>query len=148
MAGKRREPNGTDQRMNAKIERTIVPTVCLLLLAGSGYSADQVWTSAGGLYRVSFTSELDPIEINRIHSWVLHVEGSDGDPLEGAEITLEGGMPAHDHGLPTLPRITAELGNGDYRVEGMRFHMGGDWEITVTISADDDRETCVISLQL
>ena len=134
--------------MTAPFRRALLPTVCLLIAGGSAHSEAQYWSSANGLFRVSFVSELDPIEINRIHSWVMHVEAANGDPFEGADITIEGGMPEHDHGLPTLPRVTADLGNGDYRVEGMRFHMSGDWEIVVTISAGEDQDTCVISLRL
>ena len=68
--------------------------------------------------------------------------------MEGAAITLEGGMPEHDHGLPTSPRMTAELGSGDYRIEGIRFHMSGVWEITATIIIDDTHNLCVIPLEL
>jgi hypothetical protein len=57
-------------------------------------------------------------------------------------------MPLHNHGLPTDPKMTAELGGGDYRVEGMRFHMNGDWELTVTVDVDGRRDTVVIPLTL
>ena len=129
--------------------RWLMPAICLALVpSGDSRSADQVWTSASGLFRVSYSSDLDPIEINRIHTWVIHIETATGTPLDGAEVTLEGGMPEHDHGLPTSPRVTANLGNGDYLVEGMRFHMGGGWEITVTIDTGADRDTCLIPLRL
>ncbi len=111
-------------------------------------AAHTEWRSQAGLYRVSYRSELDPIEINKIHSWVLHVTTADGRPVENAEITFNGGMPAHNHGLPTEPSVTKYLGSGDYRVEGIRFHMAGDWEITVTISTSLGRDTCTIPLKL
>jgi len=57
-------------------------------------------------------------------------------------------MPLHDHGLPTRPRVTEELGNGDYRLQGMRFHMTGAWEITLLIRAGETEDTVVISLKL
>ena len=81
-------------------------------------SADsRVLISQAGLFHVSYKSKLQPIAINRIHNWVLHVELADGQPVTNADITVEGGMPAHDHGLPTLPRITQSLGNGEYLLE-------------------------------
>ncbi|MFQ5981955.1 MAG: FixH family protein [Woeseiaceae bacterium] len=104
--------------------------------------------SQSGLFHVSYQSKLDPIVINRIHSWVLHVETVDGHPVADADIVVEGGMPAHDHGLPTRPRMTQSLGDGDYLIEGMRFHMNGYWEIAITISTDGDRDTVVIPLEL
>jgi hypothetical protein len=57
-------------------------------------------------------------------------------------------MPEHDHGLPTKPRITEELGGGDYRLEGMRFHMSGYWEVVVSIVTDAGSFEVTIALQL
>ena len=83
-----------------------------------------------------------------MHSWILHVETEDGEPVEGARIEVDGGMPAHDHGLATRPRVTAELGDGDYQLDGVRFHMGGYWEMVITIASDEFEETVVVSLTL
>jgi hypothetical protein len=120
----------------------------LLVASATVGAAGSQWSSQAGLYRVSYRSELDPIEINKIHAWVLHVTTADGRPVENAEITFNGGMPAHNHGMPTQPSVTQYLGGGDYRVEGIRFHMAGDWEITVTISTKLGRDTCTIPLKL
>ncbi len=108
----------------------------------------RVRISQSGLFQVSFESKQQPIAINQIHSWVLHVETADGQPVANADITLSGGMPAHDHGLPTSPRMTQYLGNGEYLIEGIRFHMNGSWDIVITISAGGDRDTVVIRLEL
>jgi hypothetical protein len=106
------------------------------------------WVSENGAFAVSFDSSLQPIVINQIHTWVLHIETDDAAPVSGAEVSVIGGMPAHDHGLPTRPRVSKELGDGDYRLEGMRFHMQGDWEISITISAGGSTDTVKIALQL
>ena len=112
-------------------------------------SADsRVRISQSGLFQVSYESKQYPIVINRIHSWVLHVATAGGQPVANADITLLGGMPEHDHGLPTSPRMTQYLDNGEYLIEGIRFHMNGSWEITITISAGGDRDTVVILLEL
>ena len=89
----------------------------------------------------------DP-EINTMHPWILHIENDDGLEIEGATIDVEGGMPEHNHGLPTKPLVTTELGNGDYRLEGMRFHMSGYWEIIINITTDDGTSRVIIPLQL
>jgi hypothetical protein len=57
-------------------------------------------------------------------------------------------MPLHDHGMPTRPRVTADLGGGRYRLDGLRFHMNGDWEIVLEILANGSRDTVVIKLVL
>ena len=128
--------------------RAAAVVVALLLLCApiSDALADE-WVSSRGIYTVSFESSLEPIEINRIHSWILHIT-SNGEPVTGASLAVSGGMPAHDHGMPTRPRVTAELGNGEYRLEGMRFHMGGDWEVSVEIKANGKTDTVVVTLAL
>ncbi len=113
-----------------------------------GSADSRVWISQSGLFLVSYQSQQHPITINRMHSWVLHVETADGQPVANADITMLGGMPEHDHGLPTSPRMTQYLGNGEYLIEGIRFHMNGSWEITITISAGGDRDTAAILLEL
>lgn len=92
--------------------------------------------SDAGLFRVSWSADSGTPPLNQIHTWTLHVETADGQPVEGATITVDGGMPQHGHGLPTRPQVTADLGNGDYRVEGMKFQMLGWWEVKFNISAD------------
>ena len=39
-------------------------------------------------------------------------------------------------------------GNAEYLVEGLRFHMNGYWEISITINAGGDRDTIIIPLEL
>jgi hypothetical protein len=99
-------------------------------------------------YIVTYTTPDGPPEINRMHSWILYIESESGEPVEGADIEVDGGMPAHDHGLPTRPRVTEDLGGGYYRLDGVRFHMSGYWEIVVTIRSDTSEDTVVIPLTL
>jgi hypothetical protein len=106
------------------------------------------WTSQRGMFVVSYRSTLEPIQINKLHAWLIHIENAAGEAVVGATIEASGGMPAHNHGLPTRPRVTAELGGGDYRLDGMRFHMAGQWQVTLRISADGNTDTVVIALTL
>lgn len=122
-----------------------IALLLLMFVVQDAWAGD--WTSQRGIYTVSFESSLEPIAINRIHTWKMHIT-ADGEPVVNALLTVEGGMPAHDHGLPTRPRITEELGNGNYRLDGMRFHMQGAWEITIEIEADGRTDTVIIKLVL
>ena len=88
------------------------------------------------------------VRLNKMHHWILHLKTAEGVPVEGARILVSGGMPEHDHGLPTAPRVTAELGEGRYRLDGMRFHMRGRWELVFDIRTDQGRSTLTIQLQL
>ena len=91
--------------------------------------------SSNSLFRVSFESKKEPIPLNQIHQWVLHIEDMEGQPVEKANVLVDGGMPAHNHGLPTQPTVT-EIGNGDYLVEGIKFSMTGLWEMLFYVQTD------------
>lgn len=135
--------------MSGRLKRWFGSTAAVLVLIATPAAdlmADE-WLSQRGIFTVHYESALDPIEINRMHSWTLVVT-RDGEPVENADITVSGGMPEHDHGMPTRPRITADLGGGRYRLDGMRFHMNGEWEIALEIKADGSRDTVVITLVL
>ena len=106
------------------------------------------WTSKRGLFVVSYQSDLQPLQINQLHTWVVRIEDTSGVGVTGAEISVDGGMPEHDHGLATRPRVTAELGDGNYRLDGLRFHMAGDWELTLTIVANGKTDTAVVNVTL
>jgi hypothetical protein len=60
---------------------------------------------------------------------------------------VDGGMPQHNHGMPTQPQVTP-LGSGDYRVEGMKFQMPGHWVVTVAVDAEGQQDTATFNLQL
>jgi hypothetical protein len=101
-----------------------------------------------GHFQATLRSELDPVEINVLHNWVLHVETMDGEPVENAAILISGGMPQHGHGFPTNPAVTEYLGDGDYLVEGMRFQMPGWWQMTFAIALEDAVETVQFNVVL
>ena len=126
----------------------IAMLLALLLMGPAGDAGAEAWLSDRQLFEVSFASSLEPVPINRIHNWELTVVTAAGEAVGDAEITIDGGMPAHDHGLPTRPRVAEDLGDGRYRVEGLRFHMAGHWEIWVTIRAQGRTDTVTIPLDL
>jgi hypothetical protein len=104
--------------------------------------------SEAGLYQVSWQSDTEGVPLNQIHSWTVHVETADGQPVENASILVDGGMPQHGHGLPTSPKVTEYLGDGDYRVEGLRFQMTGFWEVKFTIHAENQSDSVTFNLTL
>ena len=127
----------------------MVSIVCMLsMTAVSAQEAARLWTSNNGHFRLSYTSDLQPLAINRMHGWVLHVEDAAGQPVTGASIEVDGGMPAHNHGLATAPEVTQELGEGDYQLEGLRFHMMGYWELRIIITKEDLSDTVIVPVEL
>lgn len=110
------------------------------------YSSTQ--ESDNGLFRVSYTASTGTIPVNQMHEWTLHVESADGTPVENATITVDGDMPQHGHGLPTSPRVTEYLGNGNYLVEGLKFQMGGWWLVDFTISSNGQTDAVHFNMML
>jgi hypothetical protein len=104
--------------------------------------------SAGGLFHGSVSSTPTPPPVNEMHTWTLHLEDDEGHALEEAEIAVDGDMPSHGHGMPTQPRVTEYLGDGNYLVEGMQFQMGGEWYVEFTITADGATDTLRFDFRL
>jgi hypothetical protein len=104
--------------------------------------------SEQGFFKAAYVSSSVPVPVNQIHTWRVQVETADGLPLDQAEITVNGGMPQHGHGLPTRPQVTQYLGEGEYLVEGMKFNMPGWWEVKFDISANGQSDTVTFNLVL
>ena len=122
--------------------------VLLGTACSSGPPAVGAVLTTEGRFKVAATSNLQPIVINQMHTWTIHVETDKGKVVEDAHIVMDGGMPEHQHGLPTAPEFTKNLGGGDYLVEGVKFSMTGHWVLKFTVTADGKRDTAVVELNL
>ena len=89
--------------------------------------------SAAGVYHVALVPPAQAPAINQMHSWNVKLAAADGSPVHGARFTVDGGMPQHGHGLPTQPRVTREVADGTYQLDGMKFSMSGWWEVKLGI---------------
>ncbi len=92
-------------------------------------------TTQEGRYVVSMQPPATPPAINQLHAWQVKLRTPDGQPVSRARIDIDGGMPQHGHGLPTRPRVTRELSDGTYLIEGMKFSMTGWWEIKLAVQS-------------
>ena len=119
-------------------------------MSGGSMAADAIEALAteNGLFVVSAVSQLDPVVINETHSWVINIENADENPVIDADISIDGGMPEHNHGFPTAPRVTENLGDGDYLLEGMRFNMGGVWVLALEISSGGETDSVTFEFEL
>jgi hypothetical protein len=104
--------------------------------------------SEKGLYRGTIRPQGDSIPQGRLQRWTLHLETADGAPVDSAKVLVDGGMPQHGHGLPTKPRVTRALGNGDHLVEGMKFNMGGWWVVKFRVASATGADSVVFNLSL
>jgi len=99
-------------------------------------------------YQVGIKPAAEPIVIGKMHAWEVSVKQASGQPLTGARILVDGGMPQHHHGLPTQPRMTRELGDGRYLVEGVKFSMSGWWEFKLKIEGAQGVDDVTFNLVL
>ncbi len=104
--------------------------------------------SERGLYRGTIRPQGDSIPRGRLQRWTLHLETAAGAPVDSAQVTVDGGMPQHGHGLPTKPRVTRALGGGDHLVEGLKFNMGGWWVLTFRVRGAAGADSLVFNLDL
>jgi hypothetical protein len=102
----------------------------------------------GGLYRTSIRPRDGSIPLNTMHAWIFHVETLSGEPVLPIRLAVTGGMPQHQHGFATEPRVTEALGNGDFVVDGVKFHMAGDWMFRFELVGPAGPDVAVFHVQV
>ena len=103
--------------------------------------------SAEGRY-VATLEPAKPLRPRQMQTVRVSVRDAEGRAIEEAEISIDGGMPQHGHGLPTRPRVTRNLGDGLYEIEGVRVNMGGWWEFKLAIAGSRGADTVTFNLEL
>jgi hypothetical protein len=88
--------------------------------------------SANGTYFVIYSIATEDSEVPLNRTFSIDVKVLDGAtrsvPQTNVELEVDGRMPHHRHGMNRVPRVRS-LGNGEFRVDGMLFHMPGRWEL-------------------
>ncbi len=143
-------------RIHARIAAVASTLLTLTLLTGCMLFArppkdlDYARTraSATGRYVVTIHPQGDSIPKGKLQKWTLHLATAAGAPVDSAVMTVDGGMPQHGHGLPTKPRVTRAMGNGDHLVEGMKFNMGGWWVVRFRINGAQGADSVVFNLKV
>jgi hypothetical protein len=138
------------------VVRRITIFAAVTLLAGCTASAQapknldysRTRSSEQGVYRGTIRPAGDSIPQGRLQSWMLHLETATGASVDSVNVTVDGGMPQHGHGLPTKPQVTRDLGNGDHLVEGMKFNMGGWWVVKFHVSSAAGNDSLVFNISL
>jgi hypothetical protein len=104
-------------------------------------------TSVAGRY-VATLEPGKPLRPRQMQTVRVTVRDAEGRAIDEAQISIDGGMPQHGHGLPTRPRVTRNLGDGIYEIEGVRFNMGGWWEFKLVIAGSRGADTVTFNLDL
>lgn len=104
-------------------------------------------SSAAGRY-VATLETSRPLRPRQMQTIRATIRDTEGRAVDEARISIDGGMPQHGHGLPTRPRVTRNLGDGIYEIEGVRFNMGGWWEFTLEIAGAGGVDSVTFNLDL
>jgi hypothetical protein len=99
----------------------------------------------------TFTAVLEPsaaLKVGPLQAVSLRLTDAAGHPVCDAKVALDGGMPQHGHGLPTKPRVSATAVPGVYLVEGLRFNMGGWWDLRFAVSGASARDSVTFNIRL
>jgi cytochrome c peroxidase len=101
------------------------------------HASESSWrmSSASGLYQLTLQPRSGHYVFDQFHDWMVHVNNQQQQAVADAHFTIDGGMAAHGHGLPSQPKVTTYLGNGDYLIEGMLFNMTGTWTLVLNIDS-------------
>ena len=103
--------------------------------------------SAGQLYAATLQLR-QPLRVRQLQTLTVRITDASGRPMEGARISVDGGMPEHGHGLPTAPKVRRALGGGVYEIEGLRFNMNGWWELKLAIESPAGADSVTFNLSL
>lgn len=143
-------PTDTHSAVGGPLQKKPVPKPDVFRPRSAPERLDTSWRqdSESGRYVASIKSMSRPLPINKIHNWTVRIRRQDGSPVAGAEITFDGGMPAHNHGFPTEPKITKHLGSGTYLLEGVKFSMTGWWRFEFKIRDGERVDSVVFNVVL
>ena len=71
----------------------------------------------------------------------------DGAPLSPGRLRVDADMPAHGHGMNYRARVR-ERGAGRYTVDGLLFHMPGDWRVRIDVTLGERMQTVELEYRL
>lgn len=88
-----------------------------------------------GAVQAAWSADTTPIAVGR--HFTIHVRLC---PVDAVLARVDATMPAHRHGMNYRPSIKP-MGDGRWHVEGLMFHMPGDWELRLDVQAGGRTET-------
>lgn len=63
---------------------------------------------------------------------IIRIQSDDKKWLRGIEgVTVQANMPQHDHGMLVTPKPSIKIKDGIFAIDGVQFHMEGDWLLLV-----------------
>lgn len=89
-----------------------------------------------GDIRIKISGHRNFMALNKIQHWNVELTTLRNTPIATAKLFVDGGMPAHAHGLPTEPMVK-HVKNNVYQIKGLKFSMAGVWVLFIDINTED-----------
>ncbi len=125
------------RREQPRLLLLLIGVALVLMLASMACTRGGEESDAAGDVTMEIEITPDPPEVGPAVVEVILMD-EDGDPVDGAELEIEGNM-SHAGMEPVIVGAIGEQA-GHYVSDGFAFTMGGDWIITVSGTLDDGRE--------
>jgi hypothetical protein len=105
--------------------------------------------SEAGRFTLRLTGIERPERLNHLHGFACALTTADGRPAAGASIVVTGQHRYALNPLPTSPRVRPGPADGTYQVEGLRFHIAGEWGLALEIEFEQihDRATLEVVVE-
>jgi len=138
----------------------LVGTVCALWYFNTGsvaqvaqtspVTSERTWTKSteNGAFVVTLDAQSSRIPLREFLEWRVDVRDPDGVPVYPARFAIGGGMPGHGHGLPSQPRVSKHLADGQYLISGIKFNMAGDWLLMLDIESESQVDRVGFEIQI
>jgi cytochrome c peroxidase len=123
-------------------------SIALFALAAPLATAALTTQSDRQMYRVTLAPTTPIVPLRTLHAWTLRLETREGVVFMPTELTIDGGMPGHGHGLPAVPEVTRLLPSGDLLLEGMLFNMAGTWQFRLRIGGPAGFDAATVAFEL
>lgn len=131
------------------MKTTLLTLTLGLLLAGCSHD-DQQWrmqqASESGHYQAELACATAPV-VGAFQDCSLRLQSQQAIPAK-LLIAVDGGMPAHGHGLPTEPQAVPTSTTGEYRIDGLKYSMPGEWVLGFLLHADAVQDKVVFKFTL
>ncbi|MFZ1389139.1 MAG: FixH family protein [Thiolinea sp.] len=104
-------------------------------------------TSAKGLFKLSLMCRHAP-SVGPFQDCQVELQDQQGQVVNDAKLSVDGGMPSHGHGLPTAPVISSLDDQGHYRIDGLQYNMPGAWLLGFVIKTASSQDKVVFSFEI
>lgn len=115
---------------------TIAAQACAPSATGTRLESDR--------YSVGLRTAPDPVAVGKHFALALSVCPKGGGRAPES-VRVDALMPEHRHGMNYAPKVVAAP-DGQYRAEGLMFHMPGRWEIVLEVRSEGRTDRLVQSL--